>query len=327
MLAIGVDIGGTKSAVCLGELLEDRAVVLYKCETRKTAEYSPQELLEVLAEDINRCKNYINSEDDILGIGISCGGPLDSKTGTILSPPNLLGWDYIPIASYLEQKTGLDTWLCNDANAGALAEWKLGAGKGCSNMIYMTFGTGLGAGLILDNRLYTGTCDMAGEVGHIRLANYGPAGYGKMGSFEGFCSGEGIAQLAKTMVLEELQKGNKPELCGDYSELETITAEKIGKAAKAGDPLAKKILNIVGVQLGRGLALLIDLLNPEKIVIGSIFARCYDEIWPWAKEVIEEETLPQSRRACQVVPSALGELVGDVAALMVAWYYAMGRKI
>jgi hypothetical protein len=191
----------------------------------------------------------LKTSDKIEGIGISCGGPLNSKTGTILSPPNLPGWDNIPIVKYLEEKTGLKAWLCNDANACALAEWKLGAGKGCSNMIFMTFGTGLGAGIILNGRLYTGTNDMAGELGHIRLSNFGPVGYGKMGSFEGFCSGGGITQLAKMMIMEELQLGNKPFLCRTFSDLETVTAEKVGLAAKDGDILAMEILKHVGIQL------------------------------------------------------------------------------
>jgi len=320
MIAIGIDIGGTKCAVSLGEISEGRAAILHKCTVRKTEAYSAQEMLDCLVEDVLSCKKLLRANEKAQGIGISCGGPLNSKTGTILSPPNLPGWDDIRITAYLEEKTGLKAWLCNDANACALAEWKIGAGKGCSNMVFMTFGTGLGAGIILNGCLYTGTNDMAGEVGHIRLSNYGPAGYGKIGSFEGFCSGGGVAQLAKMMIMQELQMGNKPALCGTVSDLETVTAEKVGLAAKGGDPLALEILKHVGIQLGRGLSIIIDLLNPEKIIIGSIFTRCYDEIWPWAEQVIRAETLSRAREVCQVVPSQLSEAVGDIAALMVAEY-------
>jgi len=320
MLFIGVDIGGTKSAVCLGQVSKERAAVLHKCKPKRTRAYSPQEMLDCILEDILKCKNILNPQDKIQAIGISCGGPLNSKTGTILSPPNLPRWDNIPIVEYLEHKTGIKTWLCNDANAGALAEWKLGAGRGCTNMIFITFGTGLGAGIILNGSLYTGTNDMAGELGHIRLSDYGPVGYGKMGSFEGFCSGGGIEQLAKMIILQELQMGNKPEIL--VSDLENITAKEIGLAAKKGDMLARKILKHVGIQLGKGLSILIDLLNPERIVIGSIFARCYEEIWPWTERVIREETLPLSREVCQLVPSQLSESLGDISALMVAAYYS-----
>lgn len=320
MHLIGVDIGGTKCAVCLGEISSGRVEVLHRCQVRKTKEYSAMEMLDVIVEDISYCKRILKENEQIMGIGISCGGPLNSKTGVILSPPNLPGWDDIHIVEYLEERIGIKAWLCNDANACALAEWRLGAGKGCSNMIFMTFGTGLGAGIILNGRLYTGANDMAGELGHIRLSNYGPTGYGKMGSFEGFCSGGGISELARMMILEELQKGKKPSLCRDVSGLKDITAEMIGLAARDGDELAREILKRTGIMLGRGLSIIIDILNPEKIIIGSIFTRCYDEIWPWAEQVINEETLPLTSDACKVVPSYLSESVGDIAAMIVAEY-------
>ena len=118
-------------------------------------------------------------------IGISCGGPLDSKKGMIYSPPNLPGWDKCLLQRYLQMKFGVETALQNDANACALAEWLMGAGRGTSNMVFLTFGTGMGGGLILNGRLYSGTNDLGGEVGHIRLAKDGPVGFGKAGSFEG----------------------------------------------------------------------------------------------------------------------------------------------
>lgn len=320
MLVVGVDIGGTKCAVSLGEVLEDGANIIQKCKVRETKRYSPQEMLDALTEDIVSCERLLDGSRQICGIGVSCGGSLNSKTGTILSPPNLPGWDDIHITDYFRVKTRLPAWLCNDANACAIAEWKLGAGRGSSNMIFMTFGTGLGAGIILNNRLYCGTCDMAGEVGHIRLSDFGPTGYGKMGSFEGFCSGGGIAQLAKSMIRAELQMGHKVELCKSLVEIDTITAATVGAAAKGGDPLARGILKQVGLQLGRGLSILMDMLNPECIVIGSIFVRNYDEIWPYAEQVIEKETLPMVREACKIFPSQLSESVGDIAGLIVADY-------
>lgn len=320
MVVVGIDIGGTKCAVSLGEVSADSAFVIHKCKIRETKSYSPQKMLDGFVEDILFCAKILDGSQQIQGIGISCGGPLDSKTGTILSPPNLPGWDDIHITDYINERTGFPAWLCNDANACALAEWKLGAGRGSSSMIFMTFGTGLGAGIILNNRLYSGACDMAGEIGHIRLSDYGPAGYGKMGSFEGFCSGGGIAQLAKSMILEEFQSGHKVEFCNGSEELNDITAAKVGIAAKNGDLLACKILRLVGLQLGKGLSILMDLLNPERIVIGSIFVRNYEEIWPYAQQVIERETLPGVRKACRILPSELSESVGDIAGFIVAGY-------
>lgn len=320
MNLIGIDIGGTKCAVSLGRSNRDGTVqILHKCEKRLTAKRGPQAVLGELIQDVLFCIS--KSETRPVAIGISCGGPLDSKKGLIQSPPNLPGWDDVPVVAYFREKTGIPTYLCNDANAGALAEWRMGAGRGCRNVVFMTFGTGLGAGLILDGKLYEGTNDMAGELGHIRLASFGPIGYGKMGSFEGFCSGNGIAQLAKNYVLEQLQMGNAPSLCPRKEDIDNLTAEVVCNAAKAGDTLALRIMEQCGRMLGVGLSIVMDILNPERIVIGSIFARAGDLLWPAAKEVIENETLVQTRSVCRVVPSELSESVGDIAALTVADYY------
>lgn len=176
-----------------------------------------------------------------------------------------------------------------------MAEWKFGAAKGYKNVIFLTFGTGMGAGLILDNRLYTGTNDMAGEIGHIRLEDNGPVGYGKSGSFEGFCSGGGIAQLSKIRVLEKLQMGEKVSFCSSIEKLNNIDAKIVADAAKKGDPLAIDIYKECGHYLGKGLAILIDILNPEIIVIGSIFSRSKDLLWPWTEEIINKESLGCSK--------------------------------
>lgn len=189
-------------------------------------------------------------------------------------------------------------------------------------MAFLTFGTGLGAGLILNGRLYAGASDLAGEAGHIRLERFGPVGYGKAGSFEGFCSGGGIAQLAVSLLREEWQAGRRPSLCPAPEAAGAVTARSVADAARRGDPLALRVMGLCGEQLGRGLSILIDLLNPECIVIGSIFARCRDLLWPAAERVIEAETLPAARRACRVLPAALSESVGDLAALTVAFYNA-----
>lgn len=316
---VGIDIGGTKCAAILGSMAGTQINILdrisFPTEMPKGPEYSINKIIENV--DLILSKNAKRT-GDISGIGISCGGPLDSKKGVIMSPPNLIGWNEIHIVEMLEKRFGVKTRLQNDANACALAEWKFGAGKGCSNVIFLTFGTGMGAGLILDGRLYSGTNDMAGEVGHIRLDSNGPVGYGKSGSFEGFCSGGGIAQLAGTKVLEKLQAGKKVAFCEGMDKLDTLNAKVVGDAAEAGDELAREIYRTSGYYLGKGLAIIIDLLNPEVIVIGSIFARSMDLLWPEAYEVIKRECLIHSQKVCKVVPAALGEKIGDYAALAVA---------
>ena len=208
--------------------------------------------------------------------------------------------------------------LRNDADACALAEWNFGAGKGTQNMIFLTFGTGMGAGLILNGSLYTGTNDMAGEVGHIRMENYGPIGYGKMGSFEGFCSGNGIKQIGITVATELFQMGKTPSFCKDISLINDISAKTIAEFAEKGYKDALKVFEISAEKLGQGLSVLIDILNPEMIVIGSIYQRCEHLFKDTLMKVIENETLIYSRRSVKIAPAKLEENLGDYAALSVA---------
>lgn len=314
-LLAGVDIGGTKCAVTLG--LPESGGIVIKDKLRfptTDVEGTIRDIKSALREVMER--NGLGSEG-ISAIGISCGGPLDSRTGVIMSPPNLPGWDNIPIVRILSEEFGVPAAVHNDANACALAEWLFGAGKGTRNMVFMTFGTGLGAGLILDGKLYTGTNDNAGELGHIRLEGFGPVGYGKAGSFEGFCSGSGIEQLARSMVKERLQMGHPVPWCPDGN-LDGITAKAVADAMREGDPLAKRVYGISARQLGKGLSIVIDILNPEVIVIGSIYARNEDIFKPLMEEVLAQEALPLANKVCKVVPAALGESIGDYAALSIA---------
>ncbi|MBQ7152502.1 MAG: ROK family protein [Clostridia bacterium] len=251
-------------------------------------------------------------------IGVSCGGPLDEQKGLILSPPNLIGWDRVPIVEELEKRFSCPAHLCNDANACALAEWRFGAGVGTKNMIFLTFGTGMGAGLIIDGKLYAGTNGNAGEVGHIRLAQTGPVGYGKAGSFEGFCSGGGLRQIGRSFALEKLQVGKSCAYCPTKQDLEHISAKAIADAADAGDETALAVYHFCGEMLGYGLSILIDILNPEVIAIGSIFARSENLLRESAERVIAENALAVSAGVCRIVPVALAEKIGDFAAIAVA---------
>lgn len=313
---IGVDIGGTKCAVVLGNqeaVLIDR--LSFPTETSKGPMYTIHKVITVINSLLDKNKISIN---DVNSIGISCGGPLDSEKGIIQSPPNLPGWDNISIVNILENAFEKKTYLENDANACAVAEWRYGAGKGCRNMIFLTFGTGLGAGLILDGRLYRGTNGLAGEVGHIRLAEDGPEGYGKSGSFEGFCSGGGIALFARAEIISRLSKEEKVSFCPSMELAEKLTAKDICIAALKGDPVAVDILRISAKYLGLGISILIDILNPERIIIGSIFARCREIFQPVVEAVIGQEALEASARNCRILPAGLGEQIGDYAALAVA---------
>ena len=318
MYILGFDIGGTKCAVTLakGEIPENTdGFISDKIAFPTAVERGWRAVVAELISSAHTLLNRNSIENNMLkSCGISCGGPLDSKRGVIQCPPNLPDWDEVPITQMISSEFGVPAFLQNDANACAVAEWKFGAGRGLENLVFLTFGTGMGAGLILGGRLYAGTNDLAGEVGHIRLNETGPLGYGKRGSFEGFCSGGGIAGMAKEMLKNYLDHGGESALSVETE----ISAKTVALAAKAGDELAKSVYRECARRLGQGLSLLIDILNPEAIIIGSIYSRdreLFDEI---IADVIKRETLPVSGQTCKILPAALGNSIGDFAALAVA---------
>lgn len=311
----GIDIGGTKCAISFACFDEEKIKFLDKVRMDTERDDFAQAVKEFIR--VIRLKLNENPKWRLCSIGISCGGPLDAEKGLILSPPNLPKWEQADIFTPLKRAFGVPVMIQNDADACALAEWRMGAGKGCQNMIFLTFGTGMGAGLILNGRLYSGTNNLAGEVGHIRLAKEGPVGYGKEGSFEGFCSGGGIADLGRKRAKEALDAGRPPLFCREKEELPHISAKSIAEAMEEGDVLAAEIFDTVGEYLGRGISILIDLLNPERIVIGSIYARQKEALEKRMLEVIEAEALRASARVCRILPASLGEQIGDYAAVSV----------
>ena len=313
-MLIGFDIGGTKCAVIKAKADGENIELLDKRKIPTRFDITPEEMIESLISIADKMLGNEKAEK----IGVSCGGPLDSITGTIGGPPNLPGWDNVKIADILEKHYKVSARLQNDADACAVAEWKFGAGKGTQNMIFLTFGTGLGAGLILNGELYSGTNGNAGEIGHIRLESFGPVGYGKAGSFEGFCSGGGLAQLGYIKALEKAQTGIYPMYFKKGMTAADVTAKTIADAADEGDETAKEVYRICGEQLGNGLSVLIDILNPERIVIGSIFARSENLLRDGMERAIKKEALPQSAMRCKIVPAALGENIGDYAAVSAA---------
>ena len=294
-ISIGLDIGGTKCAVSTGECTEDSIKILSR-EEFPTAGLSWKQVLEEFSKRIET----ISKEVKVSAIGISCGGPLDSQKGLILSPPNLPGWDNVPIVKFFADRFNVPVHVQNDANACALAEYRFGAGRGTRNMVFMTFGTGLGAGIVIDGKLYSGTNDNAGEIGHIRLAPEGPLGYNKEGSAEGFCSGAGIARLAK------IRKGLD------------LTAKEIFQRVREGDPDCTEVFRESAEKLATILAFTIDILNPEVITLGGVFMRNADLFMKLVDPILDKEALPLSRKVCRIVPAGLGESVGDYAALAVA---------
>lgn len=314
-IVVGIDIGGTKSAVSFAEYEGGNIRFLDKIKRpTRTEDYrkAVEEYIEIIREYFDK-----NPQWRLCSIGISCGGPLNACKGIILAPPNLPEWKDADVFTPLREAFRVPVMLQNDADACALAEWSMGAGKGTRNMIFLTFGTGMGAGLILNNELYSGSSSMAGEVGHIRLEKEGPFGYGKQGSFEGFCSGGGIANLGQMKAREALAAGRIPAFCKTEDELSGVSCKSIAEALEAGDETAEEIFSIVAEHLGMGLAVLIDILNPEMIVIGSIYARQQNVLEKGMQKALEKEALPDSVKVCKIVPTRLGEMIGDYAAVSV----------
>lgn len=310
---VGVDIGGTKTAIVVSRRLPN---VLERVEFPTIPSRGPSRAVELIQKSINSALQRQGlSIGAIRRIGVSCGGPLDRSRGIIQAPPNLATWVDVPIKAILEERFGVRCNVENDANAGAVAEHRYGAGRGADNMVFLTMGTGLGAGIIVDGHLYHGTNDFAGEIGHVRLTPSGPFGYHKRGSAEGWASGGGIAQLAKRVVDEARKRRRDTVLMRHRG---TLTARDVCEAAQRGDLVANHIVRTAARRLGQVLAILVDILNPQRIVIGGLAMRTGDLILGPARAMMAREALPVSARSCEVLPAALGEQIGDIAALAVA---------
>jgi len=311
----GIDIGGTKTAVVISA---DPPRVLKRIEFPTLPANGPEHAIAKIQSGLRGILAELNSFPHFLqGVGVSCGSPLDAKRGIIQVPPNLPTWIDIPIVEILHSAFGCPAYLENDANAGALAEHRFGAGKGADNIVFLTMGTGFGAGIIIDGRIYQGTNGNAGEIGHVRLTPDGPVGYHKAGSAEGWISGGGMAQWAATAIRAAREAGERSlllELPSDYK----LTSRDVGLAAEKDDPLACRIVTLLGEKLGHALAILVDILNPQRIVIGGLAMRLGERLFAPARRALAEEALPHSVAACEIVPASLGESIGDVAALCIA---------
>jgi glucokinase len=297
---IGLDIGGTKTAVVAGDR---RGGVVHREQFATEPGRGFDDTFARMLGAIARVVSHMGTPP--LALSVSVGGPLDVLRGIVKSPPNLPGWTDIPLKEMLSRHFHLPVFVEHDGNAGALAEWHFGAGKGLRNIVFVTMGTGFGAGLILEGRLYRGTSDVAGEIGHVRVAEDGPDCYGKSGSLEGYGSGTGIARLAHMMY---------PSLWG-----EGTNVLDLNEAYRAGSREAASVFSRAATGLGRGLAIIADTLNPERIILGGLGMRLADALVGPAKLVFEAESLPEASRVCEIVPAQLGESIGDVAALCAAY--------
>ena len=305
---VGIAIGGTKSAVTLGyedgeslKIISKTVTPTYPNDYRKT--------LNGIFEVID------NIKEPFTKIGVICGSPLNAKRGIINHPPNLPDFNNITITDTLTKRYGVPATLINDADACAVAEWKFGAGKGYENMIFLTCGTGFGAGLILNGKLYTGALGMAGEIGHVRLDGYGNAGYGKPGSTEGYLSGMGVSRTAVVIISSYLQRGTPTLLANTVEEAYKVTPKEVFACAEKGDECAIEIFNFTAKKLGETLAILVDLLNPDAIVLGGIYHRCEKYLKDVAISVLKNEVLQDNFNAVKILPSELKEEIDEYSSL------------
>ena len=313
---LGLDIGGTKTACVEGAF---DATILQRIEMPTQAQRPFQSTFPEIA---NRVQSLIGNANragrEIGAISVSIGGPLKIAEGFLIDPPHLPGWHRVPLKQQIEQAfPGIPVRIEHDGNAGALAEFHFGVGKrrpdktrpdktrpDLQHLIFLTFGTGIGAGFIVNGRILRGATDTAGEIGHWRLAEDGPLAFGKRGCWESFASGAGLIHLAAQM---------HPARWRSDTPIRDLV-----DAILQDDPQALEVAAQAGHWMGRGLSLLIDALNPQIIVFGSLGVVLGERILGPARKVIEKEALPQAAAACELLPSALGNSIGDVAALMAA---------
>ncbi len=303
---LGFDIGGTKTACVEGTA---SAQILQRIEVPTNAAEPFAITFPAIAEDARSLIAAARAASRaISAISVSIGGPLRIEEGFLINPPHLPGWHHLPLKAHLAKLfPGLPVFVEHDGNAGALAEFHFGVGRdrpGLRHLIFLTFGTGVGGGFIVNGQLLRGASDTAGEIGHWRLADDGPVGFGKRGSWESFASGAGLVELAAHMF---------PARWSSATQIREVVESML-----AGDQDALQVADEAGRWMGRGLALLIDALNPEIIVFGSLGVVLGELIFAPARKIIAEEALPQAATACELLPAALGSRTGDVAALMAA---------
>ena len=305
---LGIAIGGTKSAVTLGKINGEELPVISKIVT---ATY-PNDYKKTF-DGIFSAIDGLNASFD--KIGVICGSPLDVKKGLINCPPNLPDFNNLCVTELLGEKYHVPVTLINDADACAIAEWKFGAGKGYENMIFLTCGTGFGAGLILNGKLYTGALGMAGEIGHVRLDEYGNPGYGKQGSCEGYLSGPGVSRTAINIISTYLQRGEPTLLAKTINDAYKVTPKEVFACAEKGDTCAIEIFNFTAKKLGKTLAILVDLLNPDAIVLGGIYHRCEKYLKTETMLTLKSEALSDNYKAVKILPSALKEEIDEYSSL------------
>jgi glucokinase len=319
--AVGIDIGGTKISLVLGtekgKVLARRQIVT---GTRAKTKACVRELVSNLrALILHACV----PPQKILGIGVGCPGAVDSSKGALPRSPNLPGWKGVPLRNILQKATGLPVFLANDANAAALAEYLFGGGRGSANFIYITVSTGVGGGIILRGRLYEGPGFVAGEVGHMCIVPDGKrCACGKRGCLEAYASGTAIAKDAR-----ERMTPKNTCLWKFFAENKKMSAKQVGMAAREGDKLAIGSYQKAGRYLGIGIANLLNILNPEKVVIGGgVLKSAHKIFWRTMMKSAKQHAWPEAFRTVKIVRSQIKGHAGDLGALALVFKKPCGHS-
>lgn len=310
---IGIDVGGTNVKIALvdenGKIIYSNSVPTY---AKMGYEYTVNNIKQAIKDLM---KETETQPKDIQGIGFDFPGQVDYKTGVVKLAPNIPGWVNVPIAQMIEEEFHIPTKIDNDVRCAALGEMLFGAGRGCENFICITVGTGIGSGLVVNGQIVRGASNAAGELGHIKLQmKDGPiCGCGDTGCLEAFASGPSIVAMAQDYI-----KGGKSTKFREMAAAEggEITPYMVAKAAEAGDPVAKRIFEIVGEYIGIGLTSVINLLNPEKVIIGGGVAEAGDLLFDPIRKTIKERAMVVAGEAVEIVPAQLGNSAGVIGASM-----------
>ncbi len=305
----GIDIGGTKVSLILatvqGKILNSRTL---KTRTGKVeARLCVSEMVRVLHEMLRESR----AQKNLLGIGVGIPGPVNTEKGEVPWSPNLGGWEGIPLRRILNRQFSVPVFLDNDANAAGFGEKVFGAGKKIRDFVYMTVSTGIGGGLVLGGRIYRGASFCGGEIGHIPVVPDGNlCKCGKRGCLEAYASGTAIGNMARA----KLESGRKSRLPKMVKSLKDVTGETVTQAAFFGDVLSLEILREAGRYLGIGLAVVMNILNPEMIVLGGGVMKAGRNIWKPMMASARKEAWPAAFKACRVLKTALGVHVGNLGA-------------
>ena len=308
---VGVDLGATK-IFSLAALPDGREA---GSDRRPTlAQQGPQAVLGRVVDSVQAALAAAGAtKADLAAVGVVSPGPVDQKRGVVRNPPNLPGWEVVPVAQILKGALGVRVILENDADAAALGEHTFGAGRDFRNMIFITVSSGIGGGIIVDGRIYRGATGAAGEVGHMVLVENGPTcGCGQRGCLEALASGTAIAARAAALAAE----GESPLLARLARESPPLTAEDVQRAALEGDAVARRVIEEAGHYLGLGLVNLVHVFNPHGIVIGGGVSHMGDLILEPARAVVRQRCFPLSQEGLSIVAGVLGDRAGALGVIV-----------